>query len=189
MNTKKESLLRKVAAIAVIPTALLGVSGCTGAAEDELPGIVEDENDVADDGVGEDVEPVDSFESYTGVYNKAFYDDVEFYVGEEVTLAAIVGEVISPNVFTIVNSTAPPEQDVVDVDEVIVEPLLVVHEEELSGLTPGMPVGVVGVVGEEFYLERIEQDLQVDLDNEVFQEWEEQAYVTAVSAASLIAEN
>lgn len=189
MNTEKNSLLRKVAAIAVLPTALLGISGCTSGAEDELPVIVEDEIDKADDGVGEGVDPVESFERYTGVYNKAFYDDVEFYVGEEVILAAIVGEVISPHVFTIVNSTAPPENGDVDVDEVIVEPLLVVHEEEIAGLIPGMPVGVIGIVGEAFYPDIIQQDLQVDLGNEVFQEWEAQPYVEAVSAAALIPDN
>lgn len=188
MNVEKESLLRTVAALAILPATLLGVSACASSEEDDLPVLVEESTEAGAEAPEEGSGAVDSYEDYTGVYDREFFDDVEFYVGAEVTLAAIVDEVLSPNVFTIVsstNATNRPEQDVVDVDEVIIEPLLIVHQKELPGLTPGTPVGVTGIVHEEFYPATVEQELDLAMDAAVFGEWEEQAYVEATNAASL----
>jgi len=145
------------------------------------------ETPAGDPPLEEDSGSVDSFAGYTGVYEREFYDDVEFYVGEEVTVAAVVGEVISPNVFTIVDTTASNEEaeDVVDIDEVVIEPLLVVHEQNIPGLTPGVPVGVIGIVREEFYIDTIEDELGVDLDDAAFEQVGEQAYIEVTEAAAM----
>lgn len=187
MDNRKKQLLRKWGAVAILPATLIGLSGCTGT-DGDLPSLVNEETEESNEVVEEVSEPAQPYGDYTGVYDAEFFDDIEFYVGEEVTLAAIVGEVISPNMFTLVSNTIPPEEDVVDIDAVIIKPLLVVHEEELPGLAPGMPVGVIGEVHEEFYPATVEQDLQVDLGDEAFEDWEEQAYLEAVSAASLAPE-
>lgn len=176
--------VRRAAAGVVLPVVLLGLSACSSAeGEDELPAIVE----TTDEALEEDSGATDSFGDYAGVYDREFYDDVEFYVGEEVTVAAIVGEVVSSTVFTITD-VAPAqdvEEDPVDIDEVVIEPLLVVHEDEIPGLVPGTPVGVVGVVREEFYREAVEEELGADLDDAAFERWEEQPYIELVRAEAL----
>ncbi len=187
MNGQTDGWARKVAAIALLSSVLIGIDGCSSSAEDEdIPAIVEESSDGS--GTAEAAsESVDSFADFTGVYDSRFYDDVEFYVGEEITVAAIVGEVISPNVFTITDrpDTEEGTDDIVDMDEVIVEPLLVVHADEVPGLAPGTPVGVVGVVREDFLLGTIEGKLNKELDPAVFEQWEEQPYIEVVSATAL----
>lgn len=186
MRLDNSRLTRTITTGVVLSAALWGISGCSSP-EDELPAIVETtpEAGVAEEDSGAE----DSFADYTGVYDREFYDDVEFYVGEEVTVAAIVGEVISPNVFTIVDAVDSDQEaeDVVDIDEVVIEPLLIVHEQEIPGLTPGQPVGVVGVVREEFRVEAIEGDLAVELDEDDFAEREEKAYIEVTEAAPMVA--
>lgn len=190
MRLGKNKKTRLITTGAVLSAVLWGVSGCSSAAEEEeLPAIVET---TPDDALSEgDSASVDSFADYTGVYDEQFYDDVEFYVGEEVTVAAIVGEVISPNVFTIVDAVNSDEESEegtdVDMDEVIIEPLLIVHEQEIAGLTPGEPVGVVGVVREEFNLATIEGELGVDLDEGAFEERDELAYIEVTEASAMAA--
>ncbi|WP_019481319.1 hypothetical protein [Arthrobacter sp. TB 23] len=184
MDSRSRQTLRRAAVIAILPVTLFVLNGCAGP-DDDLPSLVNEETAETDEVLEEVSEPAQPYADYTGVYDTAFFDDLEFYVGEEVTIAAIVGEVISPNMFTLVSNTVPPEEDVVDIDAVIIKPLLVIHQEDLPELAPGMPVGVIGEVHEEFYPATVEQDLQVDLDNDAFEDWEEQAYLEAASAASL----
>lgn len=188
MRLGKNKATRSITTGVVLSAALWGISGCSSdAEEEELPAIVETTPDDAT--AEEDSASADSFADYTGVYDEQFYDDVEFYVGTEVTVAAIVGEVISPNVFTIVDVVNGDEQDAeetdVDLDEVVIEPLLIVHEQEIAGLTPGQPVGVVGVVREEFRLATIEGELGVDLDEGAFEERDELAYIEVTDASAM----
>ena len=185
MHQSKKVLGRTAAAGAFLPLALLGVSGCSDG-DEELPSLVETTEDAGQ--AAETSGSTEEFGDYTGVYDRGFYDDVEFYVGEEVTVAALVGEVISPNVFTIIDtigSEESPEATPVDIDEVVIEPLLIVHGDELPGLAPANPVGVVGVVRESFYLDVVEEELGVDLDDQIFEQWEEQPYIEVVRAGSL----
>lgn len=187
MNSRKKQMLGKCAVVVLLPAALLGVSGCSST-DDDLPSLVNEETAESDEALEASTEPAQPYADYTGVYDTEFFDDLEFYVGEEVTVAAIVGEVISPNMFTLVSNTIPPQEDVVDIDAVVIKPLLVIHQEDLPELAPGMPVGVIGEVHEEFYTATVEQDLQVDLDDDAFEDWEEQPYLEAVSASSLAIE-
>ena len=168
--------------------AVMGASACAPEDEDNLPSLVQEtEEGTPVEGEGE--EAVDTFTDYTGVYDSEFYDDVEFYVGEEITVAAIVGEVISPNAFTIVNTADPQAStaEPVDIDATVIEPLLVIHEQEIPGLAPGAPVGVVGVVGEEFYGETVGQEAGLDLDTVDLEQWEGEAYIDGTDVASLTA--
>ncbi|MFC3300631.1 hypothetical protein FJV46_06645 [Arthrobacter agilis] len=184
MKLEKNAFTRTIAAGAVGCAALWGISGCSNG-DDELPAIV-DVSQGADAPLEEDSGSVDSFGDYTGVYDREFYDDVEFYVGEEVTVAAIVGEVISPNVFTIVDTAGGGEtEEPVDLDEVVIEPLLVVHEQAIPGLAPGVPVGVIGTVREDFDRATIEQELGVDLEDAAVEQEEERAYIEATETAAL----
>lgn len=184
MRQSKKFLGRTAAAGILLPLGLLTISGCSSE-EDELPSLVETTE--AAEPAEENSGSADSFGDYTGVYDREFYDDVEFYVGEEVTVAAIVDEVVSPNLFTITDTTEPNSGGApVDIDEVVIEPLLIVHGQAVPGLSPANPVGVVGVVREAFYLATVEEELGVDLDDEAFEQWEEQPYIEVVRAASLI---
>lgn len=185
MHQSKKVLGRTAAAGVFLPLALLGVSGCSSE-NDELPSIVDTTDDAGP--AEETSDSSDSFGDYAGVYDREFYDDVEFYVGEEVTIAALVGEVVSPNVFTIIDTTdagESTEATPVDIDEVVIEPLLVVHGDDVPGLAPANPVGVVGVVREAFYVDIVEEELGVDLGEGTVEQWEGQPYIEVVRAGSL----
>ncbi|THJ66050.1 hypothetical protein E8P82_10495 [Arthrobacter echini] len=188
MVAKKDAAGHRIVTAAALIAVAFGIGGCSSNDDDEMPALVE-ESSSGEGALEEDSGSVDSYDDYTGVYDREFYDDVEFYVGTEVTVSAIVDEVISPNVFTVIDNANSDEQteDPVDIDEVVIEPLLVVHEQDIPGLAPGTPVGVVGTVREEFYLATVENELGVDLDDPAFERWEEQAYIEATEAGAMTA--
>jgi hypothetical protein len=146
-----------------LTTALvLVLSGCGG--EDEQDGeLAVGQTDVSDIR-GED----DVTDPYTGEYDEAFEDDLDVYVGVEVTVLGRVDEVLTSSAFTIVG----PEG-------ITVEPLLVVAAEEVGELTPGTPVTVAATVGREFEVAEVESELGVDLEDAQFEQWQGQEYLAA----------
>lgn len=151
-----------VAALAAL--SAVGLSACGG--------------DTAGTEAGADVEDVTAEEPaeeepledgpYEGVYDTAFYDGVDGYVGEEVVLSADVNEVITPESFTIAGT-----------DDTSVEALLVVGATGDTQLAPETTVEVTGTVMESFVLTDVEDELGVDLDDALFTEWEQEPYVVA----------
>jgi hypothetical protein len=60
-----------------------------------------------------------------------------------------------------------------------VEPLLVVGAEETAELEPDLAVAVTGTVQQAFDLPRVEEDLGVDLNDELFEQWDGEPYIVA----------
>lgn len=105
---------------------------------------------------------------YDGPYTEDFHTDVEAYADQEVTLEAAVDRVVSPIAFTI---TGPGGEEV--------EPILVVSREEVPDLQPGQEVVVAAVPQREFEVAAAESELDVDLPEEAYAEWEGEPYLSA----------
>ncbi|MCZ2814026.1 hypothetical protein O2W15_21570 [Modestobacter sp. VKM Ac-2979] len=149
--------IARASLLGLTTAVLLGLSGC---GEEEL---AVGETDVSDVRSEDDLT-----DPYTGEYDEAFREDVDVYAGTEVTVAAQVEDVLSPNSFTIVGP-----------DDTSVEPLLVVVADEVPGLEPGLPVTVAATATLEFDLAEVEGQLGVDLEDEQYGEWEDQPFLLA----------
>jgi hypothetical protein len=112
--------------------------------------------------------PGDLEDPYDGPLTADFREDLPAYAGQEVTLTADVVGVLSPVAFTV---TAPDGADV--------EPLLVLATTELPELRPGQPVVLAAEPQGEFELTEIEEALDTDLPDEVYEEWEGEPYLSA----------
>lgn len=112
-------------------------------------------------------------EPYDGDYDPNFYDAISTYVGEEVSLSAEVLDVLSPTAFTIISGDDPTGN-----------PLLVLNEDDAENILPGMPVQVTGAVMEAFDTATVEEDMGVDLDDALYEDWIGDFYleVTAIDA-------
>lgn len=101
------------------------------------------------------------------------YDEIETYVGQEVSLSAEVLDVLSPTSFTVVNE-----------DDPTVDPLLVLNGNDTDNVLPGMPIQVTGVVMESFDPETAEEETGKDLDDALYEDWIGEPYleVTAIDA-------
>lgn len=102
---------------------------------------------------------------FSGVYDADFRGDIPSYLGDRVTLSAEVGEILTDEAFTIVDGDTAP--------------LLVITRSEVPGLETGQTVGVDGSVEEGFNLPAFEHAFGVDLDDEVFLDWEGEYYINA----------
>lgn len=163
LNRRSRSVRTGVAAFAAVST--LGLTACGGDTAGTEAGA-----DVAD--VAEDAPLADG--PYEGAYDSAFYDDIDSYVGQEVVLSADVNEVITPTAFTIAGT-----------DDTAVEAVLVVGATEDDELAPETTVEVTGTVQEAFALTEVEEELGVDLDDTLFEDWEDERYVMAEDVAVL----
>lgn len=179
---KRETWMRKTAAASILPFAALGLAGCgSDTAGTEEGADVEEVQDEAAAAVDE--EPVDDESAsgepmeddaealvYDGVYDTAFYDDYNSYVGEKVTVSAEVDNIISNMAFTIAGT-----------EDTTVEPLLIMHKGEVKELQAGLAVAVTGTVKEGFDLPTVEEEMGVDLDDSVFEDWDGENYIKASS--------
>lgn len=169
----KQAWMKKAAALAIAPAAIFSVAACSDTAGSEEGASVEDVNEAAEEEVVED----DAAEGpYDGPYDAGFYEDRESYVGEEVTLSADVNEVIDPTAFTIAGT-----------DDTTVDELLVVHPENLSEVSPDLTVAVTGTVMEGFDLVTVEDELGVDLDDELYEDWDGEPYLSATTIDDSVA--
>ncbi|MDT0275468.1 hypothetical protein [Blastococcus goldschmidtiae] len=145
---------RTAAAVFAVATAL-GVAACgntdSGADIEDVP-----EDEVLADG------------PYEGRYEVDFFESIDDYADQEVTLTAAVDEVVRPDAFTIGGT-----------GDVSVEALLVVGAEQDQELTPGATVEVTGTVKDGFVITDVEEELGVDLDGPVFEEFEDEPYIVA----------
>ncbi|GAB3755603.1 hypothetical protein GCM10027591_04690 [Zhihengliuella somnathii] len=124
---------RLAAVLALVRAAALGVSACSASAGPEEGVDVEDVT-----GGDEQSEGSSSGEGYDGTYDRDLFDDMDSFVGEEITVSASVGEVVGSHGFTITGEDSG------------VEPLLIVHGEDLPDVDPGTTVRVTGTVHEDF---------------------------------------
>ncbi|MCZ2805235.1 hypothetical protein O2W18_08985 [Modestobacter sp. VKM Ac-2983] len=148
--------------LGVASALLLALSGCGG--EDERDGsLAVGETDVSDIR-GED----DFTDPYTGEYDEEFANDVDVYAGTEVTVLGRVEEVLSPTSFTLVG---PGDESV--------EPVLVVAADEIVGLAPGLLVTVAATAAKQFDVAEVETQLGIDLEDEQYEEWEDEAFLLA----------
>lgn len=162
---RTRSRLLKPAATAGLAVSMLGLTACS----EDTAG-PETGTDVAD------IQEEDVVEPYDGVYDSEFYDDVESYDGEEVTVSADVNEVVSSTSFIIAGT-----------DDTAVEPLLVVHDGEMTELEPDLTVAVTGTVHQTFDLPTVEEDMGLDLDDGLYEEFDAQPYIEATSIDTSVA--
>jgi hypothetical protein len=171
MTTHKQmSRTRKLAMAGILPIAALSLAGCNSTSGTEEGAAVEDvveEDAVEDEPVAEDDAAV---EPYDGVYDTAFYEDYDSYVGEEVTLSADVNEIVSEKSFTIAGT-----------DDTTVEALLVLADGQMEEVTPGLTVSVTGTVMESFDLPTVEEETGLDLEDDAFTDFDGENYVVAES--------
>lgn len=168
-STTRKTWAKKAATLAVLPAAVLGVTGCGEQSVYEAGVDLED----PDAGfIAGDEESDNSLDSgpYDEVYDQSFWDELTIYFGEEVTLSAQVKEPLDPRAFTIAG-----------MDDTTVNPLLVIHEGEVEQLEPGQALIINGTVHEYLDIEMVEEELGVDLDNTVYEQWENDPYLLATS--------
>lgn len=167
MRTRDRHTTR-TAAVALLAIAGLGLGGC---GQEETGPEVED---IEEGEILESSPPAEADETvapvapYRGAYNQEFYDDQEIYEGQEVTLSAEVEGIVSPNALVIS-----------DPNNVDLEPLLVVHDLDAPDLEEGQVVEVVGTVQTSFDPVTAEENLGVDLEDEMFTDYEGEPYLQA----------
>lgn len=113
---------------------------------------------------------------YNGAFDSEFQDAYTSYIGEEVTVSADVNEIVSNTSFTIAGT-----------DDTTVEALLVVTQEEVTGIEPGMAVAVTGTVMESFDLPTVEDDAGLDLEEDAHADYDGENYIVASEVDTSIA--
>lgn len=159
MFKQKPGALARTAVVGVFAVSALTLTGCS--------------DDTAGPETGTDVEDIQEEEAvgpYDGLYDTTFYDNIDSYVGEEVTVSADVNEIVSPTSLTIAGT-----------EDTDVEPMLVVSADEVSGLEPDLTVRVTGTVHEAFDLPTVEDEMGLDLDDELYDEFDGEPYIEATS--------
>ena len=94
--------------------------------------------------------------------------DLDAYVGQSVTVSGTVGEVVTPEVFTVTGGEGSSG-----------DPLLVVGASEDDQLSANGSVQVTGEVHEQFTTSQAEDLLEIQLDDELMTDWEGQAFIEA----------
>lgn len=170
MGAPLTTWLKKAAVIAALPAAVLGVTGCGEQSVYEAGVDLED----PDAGfLAGDEESDDTLDSgpYDEVYDQSFWDELTIYFGEEVTLSAQVKEPLdAARAFTIAG-----------MGETTVNPLLVIHAGEVQQLEPGQALIIDGTVREYLDIQVVEEELGADLDDTLYEEWENDPYLLATS--------
>lgn len=140
----KKAYLNRIAALSLFAAAGSGLTGCA-------------------------LEP----EPFDGEYDPSFYDAIDSYVGEEISLSAEVLDVLSPTSFTIISG-----------DDPTANPLLVLNDEGEEIILPGTPIQVTGAVREDFDPGTAEENLAIDLEDALYEDWIGDFYleVTAIDS-------
>lgn len=184
MTVTKRSFRAKRAGVAGIAAlALVGLAGCgeaadeAGNAADEAAQDVtetetsetsttpaESETGAVDDGEGE----VEGEMAYDGVYDIGFYDSIEAYEYQEVTVKAKVNSILSDNGFTIAGT-----------EDTTVDEMLIIHEDPIDGLTEDAQVKLSGTVRLNADIPKIGQQIGEEENLEAFQDYSEEPYIIA----------
>lgn len=175
MPNTKMSWATRFGTVGALSLAALGLAGC-GTSGPETGTDVEDiqEENPVEETTAEETTAAGTM--YDGVYDQGFYDDLDSYEGQTVTVSAEVNEVISPSSFTIAGT-----------DETTVEALLVVHDTQLSELQPELTVKVTGTVHKAFDLPTVEEETGLDLEDELYEQWNGEPYIQATEVDTSVA--
>lgn len=171
----KQTWMKKAAALSILPITAFGVTACDTAGPEEgaaVEDIVEEEEAIDEDAVAEEADP--ALEPYDGAYDQDFYDAAESYVGQEVTVSAEVTETLSDDTFVISGGAGTT-----------VDPLLIVEEQEIPPLDEGQVVQLTGTVQEGFDVLEAEEMLGIDLEDELYADYEDQPFIAATSGEIL----
>ncbi|WP_156642309.1 hypothetical protein [Arthrobacter sp. B6] len=162
MLTRKPNLFMRWALAGALSFSALGVASC-GTEGPETGADVEDVQEAP-----EETETNNTANPFDGPYDQDFLDDVDVREGQEVTVSANVNEIITPEAFTIAGT-----------EDTTVDPLLVLHKNAEPELKPELTVKVTGTVHTAFDLPAVEKDLDVDLDDALFEDWDGKPYLKA----------
>ena len=151
-------------ALAVVLAAGAFLSGCAGGQDDRAlaPELEAEIPDIRGD---EDLD-----DPYVGLLDARFVEDLPAYAEQEVTVLAEVEEVLSARTFSV---TTPGGSDV--------EPVLVVTAEEAADVQPrtGDELVIAATPVDEFEAEVVAEELDLAVDPELLEEWEDQAFLLA----------
>lgn len=175
MRTRDRNTTR-MAVAGLFAAAGLALAGC-GADEPEAGTDVEDvvEGEVAETSPaaeGTVTVPPAAGAPYAGPYNRGFYDQTTAYDGQEVTLTGEVEEVFATDSPTALTISDPNDAELGDL-------LVIAKDATMSDLAADQVVEVVGTVRTDFQLTRVETDLALDLEDELFQDFEGDPYIEA----------
>lgn len=174
----------RTAIASVLTMSAFGLTACGDTAGDEEGVSVEDvqeEDQEVDPSVDADsdvdTEPEgDADWAYEGNFDAEFFDTANDYAGQEVNVSADVNEVLSDDAFTIAGT-----------DDTSVDEMLVVGADSTSELENDLTVSVTGTVQEDFDLVTVEENLGVDLEDELYEDWDGQTYIEASSIDTSVA--
>lgn len=177
MGTRsKQDWMKKAATLSILPVTVLGVAGCNSTSGPEtgtdVEDIVEEEELIDEEDVAEEADP--ALEPYDGAYDQDFYDDAESYVGQEVTVSADVTETLSDDTFVIAGGP-----------DTTVDPLLIVENQEIPPLDVGQAVKLTGTVKQAFDVAVAEEELGIDLEDELYEDYAGDPYLSVTSAEVL----
>lgn len=167
-TTGPRRLTRGLVAAGGATVLALGLGACGDTAGDEDGTSVEDVQE-AETEVEAEAGAEEGALGYEGPYDDAFTEQQPDLVGQQVTVSAAVDAVLDETSFTLAGDGSG------------VEPLLVVGADPQAASTvqADQEVDVTGTVEQAFVLTEVEEDLGVDLEDELYTEWEGQAYLAA----------
>lgn len=148
-RTRRAGLPARLAAAGLAIAAVPALSGCGTSEPEAEPGTVVEIEDVRLDAI-RDVAPDGNLEY------------------KRVTVPGEVDTVISPAAFSISDPGEPQ-----------VEPLLIVHKDDVAGAEPEARVSVTGVVYRGFDVPAVEKETGLDLDDALYEEWQGDSYIVA----------
>ncbi len=124
-----------------------------------------------------DAEDVEELEDvYVGPLDQAFYEDIESYDLQVVTLVAEVSEVLAPRAFTV---TAPEDPDVGPL------PVVCVRGAGEVDLNPGASLLMAATPMRDLEPGEVADDLGLDVDADELEEWEGQTFLVATTVEPL----
>ncbi|WP_158041220.1 hypothetical protein [Kocuria sp. CNJ-770] len=167
MRTRDRRSTRAMAA-GIVAVAGLGLAGCNTEGPEEGTDVEDvSEGEVLESSPAPDNNPT-AGDTFIGNYDQDFYDESETYAGQEVTLSAEVTETLSTDTFVIAGASGTA-----------VDPLLIVEEQEIPPLDDGQVVQVTGTVAQDFDIAATEDELGIDLEDELYADYEGEPYLMA----------
>jgi|GEM_PF-3054038 len=155
----------------------LSLTGCDMNGDDQGADVedIEETDGVDDTEETDDAEGTDDADNaYNGPYNDEFLAEIDSYVGESVTMSAEVAQTFTDLAFTIVGVAGEAD------------PLLVIDGDSEEDLEIGTTVQVSGVVEAAFDISEVEDEWDIDLDDDLFGDWEGLHYIDADRVEALV---
>ncbi|MFI7585372.1 hypothetical protein ACH9DO_16505 [Kocuria sp. M1N1S27] len=155
----------RVLSATLVAVAALGLAGCNE--DDPVPADGEPVGVSAPEVEETLPEEDENRVTYEGQYNQEFIDEAANYVGQQVTLSGLVTGTLSPGTFAIAGPA---------------DPMLIVEEQEIPAVDEGQTVELTGIMRENFSVTEVEEQLGVELDDELYTDFEGENYLAATQA-------